>query len=257
MQPLVIDSKLSAPDCGKMIFRKRLIDLANIDQPCRLKLISADAGYGKTILMGQLFDLGPSISIWYQLDKYDSDFSVFISYLSSGIRFHIPDFGEWIDERLNSTEAGSNKQGEVLHAFVSELASKTAEPVYLYLDDYHLVRESRQVREATRFLIGHLHDGCQVIIGSRERPVGLSLGKLKAQSSLVEVSKSDLRFTVNETELFFRQAHLSLDDQKIAELHDRTDGWAVALALSGNLFTGSAPPKSIAEMLGESVHIHD
>jgi len=222
----------------------------------RLQLICADAGYGKTILMGQLFAMAPSISVWYQLDKYDGEFKVFMSYLFNGLMAHIPEFGQWISERLKEADAGPEGQAEILHAFTSELAYRTSEPVHFYLDDFHLVSGNKQVNEATRFLIDHLHDGCKVVIGSRRRPTGLSLGKLKAQSALAEISTADLRFTMDETMMMFRKAHLTLGCENIAELHNRTAGWVVALALSQNLCAGNAVPEQFGEMLAQSSDIH-
>lgn len=257
MGSMIIDSKLSAPDCGPMLVRSRLIDLIENNHAHRLKLICADAGYGKTILMGQLFALSPNNSIWYQLDRFDCDFRVFISHLVTGLQPHIPGFGEWVNERLNESNSSSGNQGEVLRAFVSELVDKTDAPVHIFLDDFHLVNESGPVNEATRFLIDHLHNGSSVTISTRERPTALSLGRLKARSELVEISKADLRFSTREVKNLFQKTYRPLKEKEIIELHRKTDGWAVALALSGNFLSETGDAASLGGLQVKINDIHE
>ncbi|MHB1380767.1 MAG: LuxR C-terminal-related transcriptional regulator [Thermoleophilia bacterium] len=257
MKPIIIDSKLSAPQCGHMLSRNRLFELVGSSGKYRLKLICADAGYGKTILMGQLFSQGPRISVWYQLDKYDGDLRVFISHLVTGLKSHLPEFGEWVNERLSESRNNYANQGEILQAFVSELVDKTNEPVGIYLDDYHLVQGNDQINEATKFLVTHLHEGCSVTICTRERPEGLSLGKLKAQSELVEVSTADLRFSRTEARKLFKKGRLQLKDKEIIDLHEKTDGWAVGLALTSSVYADGAAPKTIGALLEKTNDIGD
>lgn len=257
MKPIIIDSKLSAPQCGHMLARERLFELVGSGNPHRLKLICADAGYGKTILMGQLFSQGPRISVWYQLDKYDGDLRVFISHLVTGLKSHLPEFGEWVNERLDESRNRVDSQGDILHAFVSELVARTDEPVGIYLDDYHVVQDNDQINEATRFLVTHLHDGCSVTICTRERPKDLSLGKLKAQSELAEASTSDLRFSCSEAKKLFKKERLALKDKEVTDLHEKTDGWAVGLALTSNVYADGGTPASIGALLEKTNDIGD
>lgn len=255
MQSRIIDSKLSAPDCGQMLSRKRLLD--NIgDNGARLRLICADAGYGKTVLMGQIFHDGPAISVWYQLDRFDADLRVFAAHLVEGLASRIDGFGGWVNESLHAP-MGSVDSGAIMNALVSELAAKTTESVGIYLDDYHLVSDSKPINDAIRFLIDNLPAGCYITICSRVRPDALSLSKLKVQNELVEISTADLRFTLDETRRLMGKIDLPLADAELSELQKKTDGWPIALVLTGNACNGSGLPKSFGSIAEATNDIHD
>ncbi|MCG8530989.1 MAG: hypothetical protein MI749_10020, partial [Desulfovibrionales bacterium] len=92
----LLSSKLTPPAGPLTLIRDRLIQAALIPgaTPARLIQIIAGAGFGKTTLAAQLRDQAISLGlpcIWYRLDEFDRDFSLFMAYLTQGLKPKIPD----------------------------------------------------------------------------------------------------------------------------------------------------------------------
>lgn len=71
---------------GDFVKRTRLIDQINsgLDQP--LTLVSAPAGFGKTVLISSWLNICTRPSAWLALDESVDDLSLFLSYLVTAIQ---------------------------------------------------------------------------------------------------------------------------------------------------------------------------
>ena len=238
--------------------RPRLIEKVRKSDTLRLVAVRADAGYGKTTLMAQLQKEFNGYPVWYQLDRGDNDLSVFISHLTEGVRWHCPDFGDWVIERLKISTDIRREINQVLTVFVNELSEKVDVPVAFYLDDFHLVNDSKAILDAVHFLIQHLPDESCLFIASREKP-SLSLGRLRTQRTVLEIDSSDLRFSIEETTGFLNsRCVIPLKQDEILAWHTHTEGWPVALVISQNIINaeGGLPTAfngthSITEAIGD------
>src|SRR5665648_1253568 len=83
-KPLILESKLIPPDCSRMLRRVRLLDDFKKSDEC-LTIICAEAGYGKSTLMGQFYEEFEGHGFWYQLDSADKDMAVFLAHLVEGL----------------------------------------------------------------------------------------------------------------------------------------------------------------------------
>jgi LuxR family maltose regulon positive regulatory protein len=66
----------------------------------------------------------------------------------------------------------------------------------LVLDDYHAIDDS-EVHEGMTFLLDHLPPQVHLLITTRADPP-LPLARLRAQTEMVEIRASDLRFSAEE-----------------------------------------------------------
>src|SRR5215216_838396 len=109
MPMTILVTKLYVPKPGlKNVFRPRLIERLNegLRQNRgfgrKLTLISAPAGFGKTMLVSEWIagcDLGVA---WLSLDQGDSDPITFLTYLFSALRTLAPNMGEGMVGLLQS-----------------------------------------------------------------------------------------------------------------------------------------------------------
>jgi ATP/maltotriose-dependent transcriptional regulator MalT len=258
MNPSILKNKLKAPSSTHLMDRPRLIEKVRKSDSVRLFVIRADAGYGKTTLMTQLQKEFNGYPVWYQLDRGDHDLSVFISHLTEGVRWHCPDFGDWVIERLKISTDIRREINQVLTVFVNELSEKVDLPVSFYLDDFHLVNDSKAILDAVHFLIQHLPEESRLYIASREKP-SLSLGRLRTQRSIMEIDSSDLRFSIEETTGLLNSRCVNpLRPDEILAWHTHTEGWPVALVISQNIIDAEGGvPRDFKETRGITKAIDD
>ena len=114
---------------------------------------------------------------------------------------------------------------------LNQVLERVEQQLILVLDDYHHLGADTPVHAFLDRLLAYLPDVLHVIIISREMPP-LALARLRAQSPLSTIDRSDLLFTDEETQQLFRQVFdLELTPQQLAEYRERTHGWITALQL--------------------------
>lgn len=189
----------------------------------RLFLLTAPAGYGKTVLMRQYLAGLNKPFVWYQLDRYDNDPVTFMEYLFAGIRLHFPDFGKNIDPK----KAASNPKlaaSALNHSFL-EIANKGG--LALALDDYHEINLA-QINQLLQEIIPNLPLGIQIIIAGRlSLPFDISPSVMAKEVTILGVN--ELRFNLEETINFLSQREVKVSRKVIAKLTEKTGGWPAAL----------------------------
>jgi len=234
MKPLILETKLIPPDCSRMLERPRLLEMI-AQGPERLVVLCSDIGYGKTITMGQYFHAHQGPKVWYQLDRTDQDIFVFLAHLIGALRSQVPNFGSQTEAELAGLKDVDGDRDRLLTMLVNELSSKSIEPCTLFFDDFHHVNDSGPVTSSVQFLISHMPSGSRIIIAGRERPQ-LSLGRLRTQRKLLEIGTEDLKFNLQEaTGIFAESGGQPLDKHELESWHEITEGWPVALMLSGSV----------------------
>ena len=221
-----------------LVSRSRLIEQLNQGLNCKLTLISAPAGFGKTTVVtewlsnlqrGNHPERSPRIA-WYSLDAGDNDLDHFLTYLIVLLRqvFESDSLGEG---SLNMLESPRTPPAEsVLLPLINEIAVRPAK-ICLVLDDYHLI-DSQPVHDALAFLLDNLPAKLHLVIATREDPP-IQVSRLRARGHLTEIRATDLRFTSTETAEFLnRVMGLNLSAVDIAALETRTEGWIAGLQLA-------------------------
>ena len=103
-------------------------------------------------------------------------------------------------------------------------------PVVLVLDDVHLLRNS-ECRAALSVLADHVPAGSRLALAGRDEPPA-RVARLRAEGKIEEIGPADLSLTVEEAETLLRAAEVVLGEQDVAQLHERTEGWAAGLYLA-------------------------
>jgi LuxR family maltose regulon positive regulatory protein len=107
------------------------------------------------------------------------------------------------------------------------------------------------------FLVDHLPPQLRLVISTRSDPP-LPLAKLRARGQLAEIRAADLRFTEQESAVYFENAGLELSADEAATLEVRTEGWVAALQLAALSLQGSEDAAGfIHGFAGDDRHVVD
>ncbi|HBS2774222.1 TPA: helix-turn-helix transcriptional regulator [Klebsiella quasipneumoniae subsp. similipneumoniae] len=214
-----------------MLERPRLLQLLSPVQQCRLGVVCAGAGFGKTTLLAQwhqqMVAQGERIA-WLSLDEDDDDVWQFIPYLLQALR---PLYADWDADFWRDMEEQKLSSSEQLLAGLINQLHYCPHDVYLIIDDFHVIND-RGVYEALGYLIKHAPAALHLIIGSRFHP-NLALSQLQAQDQLVEIYDRDLQFTLEETKHYFsRTVALPLSNHHAQRLQSVTEGWIAGMKIA-------------------------
>ncbi|MGB3061306.1 MAG: LuxR C-terminal-related transcriptional regulator [Anaerolineae bacterium] len=277
MSTPILATKLYIPlPRPKLVLRPRLIERLNegLSSGCKLTLISAPAGFGKTTLVsewvnnlrftsddfrldaangGEIVNRKSKIAnrvAWLSLDAGDNDPARFLTYLVAALQTIAGNIGAGVLAALESPQPPPTES--ILTALLNEITT-IPDNFILVLDDYHLV-EAIPVDQALATLLDHLPPQMHLVIATREDPQ-LPLARLRARGHSTELRAADLRFTPAEAADFLNQVmglHLSAED--IAALETRTEGWIAGLQLAALSMRGYQDAASFIKSFTGSHH---
>lgn len=212
--PPLVMSKLVPPQApAQQTLRHALLARMTSDSPHKLKLIHAPAGFGKTTLLLQYRDACQKQqrrTLWLSLDAADNDLERFVRHLQVG----------W---------NASIQQPPQASGLLEQLAL-CEQPFTLLLDEFDAI-QAPDVLALLQQLLDYLPPNGEVAISSRQIPA-LRLATLRAHGQLLEISRTDLCLSLEETtRLLHTRLPQSLGAQDIALLHTRTEGWVAAIQL--------------------------
>lgn len=223
------------PPRPNLVPRPRLLQKLDegLHKGCRLTLVSAPAGYGKTTLVTEwLHSLetgdGDRAFTWLSLDEDDNDPARFMAYFVAALQKVNCEWGQTVMSMLQSPQAPPPIV--LMTALINEISA--AGPGFLLtLDDCHLVT-APVIHDMLCFLLDNMPSRMHLVITTRADPP-LSLSRLRAYGGLTDIRADDLRFTPDETTLFLTHVMgLDLTPQQVSALGARTEGWAAGLQLA-------------------------
>ncbi|HEX6480539.1 MAG TPA: LuxR C-terminal-related transcriptional regulator [Ktedonobacteraceae bacterium] len=251
----ILATKLYLPRLRpNVVFRPRLLERLNEGLHCKLTLLSAPAGFGKTTLVSEWLAGCQRPAAWLSLDEGENDATRFLTYLVAALQTMAPTIGTGLLSVLQSPQPPPT--ASLLTALLNEITT-LPEPFILILDDYHLI-DAKPVDQALTYLIEHLPPQMHLVIATREDPQ-LPLARLRARGHLTELRAADLRFTPSEAAAFLTQVMgLGLSAADIAALEDRTEGWIAGLQLAALSMQGHQDvPGFIRAFAGDHRYIVD
>jgi len=225
--PGLVTSKFRRPPLRPgTVTRSVLIDQLRQGDSGPIVSVVAPSGYGKTTLLSQWAERNGRAFAWVSVDERDNDPKVLLSYVAEALDAVEPIDGRVFDA-LVSPE--SSVPGTVVPRLGSAFSSMTS-PVALVLDDVHTLHELES-RAALSVLADHVPFGSQLVFAG-QAPPPLRVARLRAQGRLLEIGPRDLSLTRDEASLLLRNADVAVDDDDLADLYQRTEGWAAALYLA-------------------------
>jgi len=243
-------SKLAIPKARqKQVRRERLLNILNqgYENGRRLSLISAPAGYGKSVLAAEwvrnLQARGDRTTkvFWLSLEERDNSPGRFFSYLASIYNnYHLDT--EWFDDDPDGDNLPAVIE-QVLTGLINYFESESAtagigcesssgfRPAVLVFDDYHRIHRPL-IHKSMQFLLDHCPESLHLFLVTREDPP-LSLSRLRGQDDLTELRARELVFTEEETARFMQETmDLDLSREWVGDLARQTEGWVAGLQLA-------------------------
>src|ERR671916_1625611 len=248
--PILATKLYIPPPQPRAVLRPRLVERLNEDLHCKLTLISAPAGFGKTTLLSEWVAGCGRPTAWLSPDEGDSDPTRFLAYLAAALQTIAANVGERVSGMLQSPRPPSTES--ILTALLNETTT-VPDDLVLVLDDYHVI-DAKPVDDALSFLIEHLPPRMHLLIATREDP-HLPLARLRARGQLSELRAADLRFAPSEAAEFLKGVMgLNLSAEDIAALETRTEGWIAGLQLAAISMRGHEDATGFIESFTGSHH---
>jgi LuxR family maltose regulon positive regulatory protein len=252
----LLASKLAAPaPRAGLIPRGSLQSLLEIGLQGKLCLVDAPAGFGKTTLLAQWQAVaGGGRVAWVSLDEGDNDPTRFWVYVVEALRSVEPGVGTSALATLGRQSADLYRA--VLPGLLNELG-RVGPPLFLVLDDYHLI-SNPTCHQTLTFFLDHLPGGVHVALSGRTDPP-LPLARMRARGELSEIRVAELQFSDEEALALLNGAMgLQLATDDVERLAERTEGWAAGLVLAGLSLRGRENPSDfIADFHGDNRHVAD
>jgi LuxR family maltose regulon positive regulatory protein len=197
-----------------------------LDRP--LTLVSAPAGYGKSILVSSWLNTCERPSAWLSLDESLDDLGVFLAYFVAAIQTVFPSALQRTQTLLTAVKLPPI--GVLTGSLINELDELDRDFIVV-LEDYHAIHR-QEIHDLLTALLQppakHMH---LVLLTRKDPPLPQSV--LLARNQMTEVRLTDLRFSADETAAFMRNALASpLPHEAIAALAENTEGWITSLRLA-------------------------
>ena len=240
--PHIALNKTVPPSVSKFaVTRRALLDTLEEAAARRLILFKAPAGFGKTTLAAdwcRRLRQTDAVVAWLSIDTDDNEPSAFAYHVAKAIQRADPDLGQ---EAIELLEVSSLIPPRNVVSTLVNAASESDSEIYLILDDFHLVTDSR-CHELMSFLLRYAPSNFHLVILSRSEP-RIALTKLQLAEDIAEIDASMLCFSLEETTQFLgSDLSASLLQTGIDKLHSATEGWPAALQLARISLQNSANP---------------
>jgi ATP/maltotriose-dependent transcriptional regulator MalT/two-component SAPR family response regulator len=239
-----------------LLSRQRLLELLLDFLDCKLVIIAAPAGYGKTSL---LVDMAHQLEMpvcWYALDSLDRDPQRFILHFIASIAHAFPRFGQRSWAAIQGGIVGLSDLDRLARTIVNETLEHIREHFVLVLDDYHLVDDSEEIGYFVNRFIQQADENCHLVIASRTLLTLPDLPLLVARSQVGGLSFEELAFRADEIQALMSQNHqMTLPESVAQELARETEGWITGLLLSTQImWQGMADRLRVARVSGVGLY---
>ncbi len=164
---MLLRTKLFRPPIPRdYVVRPRLLEKIEQGRHHPLTLISAPAGYGKTVLVSSFLETCPLPAAWLSLDENDNDFGVFLAYLLAALDTVFP--GSLHRTQLFLSKTSLPPVSAIADSLISELAELESDFI-LVLDDLHAVHAA-DIYSLLAALLRHPLPTLHLIVMTRQDP---------------------------------------------------------------------------------------
>ena len=222
---------------GQMLSRPRLLSRLAGAGGCRLILLVAPAGYGKTVLLRQWTqDMADAFPIlWHTASEHDNDPGYLLAALAGAVELSMP-----VAEHLAAgspavgtdlapaAEEAARSPSYALEGLLRRAAQRVGAGLWLVLDEAENLVAPR-VWRALDTVLALPGFPVRFAIASRTAPDLAAVARLQAEECVLALDEADLRFSEDESAAFLAASGLSLAPGDLEWLMARSDGWPVVL----------------------------
>jgi LuxR family maltose regulon positive regulatory protein len=227
---VLLATKLQVPRSRPgLVARPRLADQLGEGLNRGLMLVTAPAGYGKSVLVSEWARSLAQPVAWLSPDGGDNDPVRFWRHVLAALDRVRPGIAGRVGPLAGPPPPPAYEP--LVSALINDFAAgQDLSDVLLVLHDYHLI-SSEDVHASVRFLLDHYPSQLHIVLAGRSDPP-LGLARHRGRGELSEVRAADLRFTVDEAAELLHHVLADIDLSAVAALTERTEGWAAGLQLA-------------------------
>src|SRR5262249_31623111 len=232
--PPLRDGVLLRPDLQSLLAEVRLHPIT---------LVIAPAGYGKTTLLSQwvqeLSRTGAPVG-WLTIDRGERDPAMFLAYLIRAFQSIAPAIGAEAWRVLSSAANLQRDWPLVAGALCSDLQRRLVTTTFLVLDDLQQISDSAVIGQMLGYLVRAAPPTLHIVVASRRAPTFAPLPRLRAEGHLLALSQRELHLSAEEAGQVLAAQDVALDDDSLALLLARTEGWALSVQLAARALAGQS-----------------
>ncbi|NLS16219.1 transcriptional regulator [Rhizobium sp. P40RR-XXII] len=203
----------------------------------RLTTIVAPAGYGKTSLAVQWYELLKEDGVklcWVSLDAEHTGQEAFLLALIDALQTLLNEDG---------ADAGNLPAAALLSVLGTRLR-KIEEPLVIFLDDYHFAQTDATEALMAKILADLSLEHVKLVLVSRSPP-RFPLSALRLRGEFKQFGVAELGFSDAEARELFEGKGAHLTEEQVGSFNRRTEGWAVALQMVSLLVAESEESDTI------------
>jgi len=235
----LVRPKLLVPSPAGLLHRPRVCQTIERGLECKLTLISAPAGYGKTSALVDFAQHSPVPVCWYTADERDRDVGAFVEYLVGAIGERFRGFGQRTRAALASLGGDLFRDpAGIVGELVNEMLEMDASFVVV-VDNYDLLDGAFGIRTFVHRLLEVLPFNCHVMLGSRVLP-DIPVTPLVAKRQLVGLTGRDLRFAPQEIRGLLQLSRIEVSESQAEAIAASSEGWVTGVLLLAGLLREEA-----------------
>ena len=253
-RPAVAHIRTAVPQLSALYLPRARLSAALDDlAEGEVALVSAPAGYGKTLLLADWVTRHPCVA-WLTLDRDDNaDRRFWAGVLAALTTVAAIPPGNPV-HTLELPDAPSSNP-DFLAALIDGLAAVSG-PLMMVFDDVHELTH-RDPLTGLANLIENRPPGLRIVLASRSDPP-IRLGRLRLAGELRELRAPELAFTPDEAANVLARAEVRLSAEQRSVLHGETAGWPAALRLASLTLREAVDPDAfLSDLTGNGQAISD
>lgn len=189
-----------------------------------LTVVSAPAGYGKTVSTLLWLSAAKRKSVWIGLDEYDNAPFVFYKLFCTGILSVQPNNIK-MEEILNSKAFYSSPVENTIRLLL-EFALDDG-TYALVLDDLHTIT-NKKILKSLPFILKRMPHSFDILILSRNK-LPEELQEFAESKNSTAITAEELAFSAEEIQQYYSALGRKLTKAQAKKVLDTTDGWAIAI----------------------------
>ena len=214
-------------DNGDLFQRPRINVLLELGIRNPEVIVSAPAGFGKTVAVSEFLKQSPARGIWQRLTVFDNIPSRFWASFIYTVSLHRKELSEELKE-LGFPDT-LYKYVKFLRLLTKELYVDNQSVVFVF-DDFHLIEDEAILKFFDLLLSANLENFCLIKITRKIQETLPHLDNLEGYPLVIDTEV--LRFTEEEGfDYFKQQSDTGLASSDLSKLYSLTNGWPMALYL--------------------------